>query len=321
MSRHFGDYRISPMSAVAQPKTQNLKPKIVTLGLVQETWHRDPAAHAEALRKGVLQAAAQGAQLVCLQELTLHRYFGDVKDKRLFKLAESLEKGPTAKLCKQLAKEAGVFVVGSLYEKASQHHSTKASLFNTAIIASPQGKFFGFTRKQHIPHGIGYNEDFYFEPGDSDYPVHDLGFIKLAIPTCYDQWFPELARIYALKGAELIVYPTAIGSEPGHPGFDSQPLWQHTMTAHAIANGVFVAAVNRTGDDEDAAVDKRQKVTFYGSSFVCEPTGKLIAQAPRNQPAVVVAHLNFGVFDFWRKLFPLLTQRQPKTYKQLLRAL
>ena len=296
------------------------QPKTVTLGLVQQTWHHDPATHAAALRTGVLQAVAQGAQLVCLQELTLHRYFGDVKDKTLFSLAEPLEKGPTAKLCKQLAKEAGVFVVGSLYEKETQDTRRKTCLFNTAIIASPQGKFFGFTRKQHIPRGTGYNEDFYFEPGDSDYPVHDLGFIKLAIPTCYDQWFPELARIYALKGAELIVYPTAIGTEPDHPGFDSQPLWQHTMTAHAIANGVFVAAVNRTGDDEDAAVDKRQKVTFYGSSFVCEPTGKIIAQAPRNAPAVVVATLDFGVFEFWRNLFPLLTQRQPQTYKRLLKA-
>ena len=304
------------------------QPKIITVGLVQETWQRDPAAHAQALRQGVLQAAAQGAQLVCLQELTLHRYFGDVKDKTLFALAEPLENGPTSTLCKQLAKEAGVFVVGSLYEKANMQprshasnssNSTHASLFNTAIITSPQGDFFGFTRKQHIPRGTGYNEDFYFEPGDSDYPVHDLGFIKLAIPTCYDQWFPELARIYALKGAELIVYPTAIGSEPDHPGFDSQPLWQHTITAHAIANGVFVAAVNRTGDDEDAAVDKRQKVTFYGSSFVCEPTGKIIAQAPRNTPAVVVAKLDFGVFAFWRALFPLLSQRQPQTYQRLLK--
>jgi N-carbamoylputrescine amidase len=298
------------------------QPKTVTIGLVQETWHRDPAAHAEALRQGVLCAAEQGAQLVCLQELTLHRYFGDVKDKALFKLAEPLEKGPTAKLCKLLAKEAGVFVVGSLYERAAtqpRNQSTNQLFFNTAILTSPQGKFFGFTRKQHIPRGTGYNEDFYFQPGDSDYPVHDLGFIKLAIPTCYDQWFPELARIYALKGAELIVYPTAIGSEPDHPEFDSQPLWQHTMTAHAIANGVFIAAVNRTGDDEDAAADKRQKVTFYGSSFVCEPTGKIIAQAPRNKPAVVVAKLDFGVFEFWRRLFPLLTQRQPNTYKRLLK--
>ena len=152
-------------------------------------------------------------------------------------------------------------------------------------------------------------DSFYFEPGDSDYPVHDLGFIKLAVPTCYDQWFPELARVYALKGAELIVYPTAIGSEPDHPGFDSEPLWQNTMTAHAIANGVFVAAVNRTGHEGT--------VRFYGSSFVCEPTGHVLAQASRNEPAVVMATLDFKTMEFWRRLFPLLEQRQPQTYGQL----
>ena len=283
----------------------------VTVGLVQQRWRRDALLHAEALRAGVLSVAAQGAQLVCLQELTLHRYFGDIKDPALFDLAEPLEHGPTGQLCRRIAKEAGVHVVGSLFERVG------ARYFNTAVIYGPQGEFVGYTRKQHIPRGTGYNEDFYFEPGDSDYPVHDLGFLKLACPTCYDQWFPELARIYALKGAELIVYPTAIGSEPDHPGFDSQPLWQHMMTAHAIANGVFVAAVNRTGDDDDAAIDKRQQVRFYGSSFVCEPTGRILTQAPRDEAAVLVAELDFGVFEFWRKLFPLLQQRQPQTYTQL----
>ncbi len=284
----------------------------VTIGLVQQRWQRDPHQHAAALQTGVLQATQQGAQLVCLQELTLHRYFGDVKDSALFDLAEPLEHGPTSQLCQRMAKDAGVHVVGSLFERAGTHY------FNTAIIYGPQGKFVGFTRKQHIPRGTGYNEDFYFEPGDSNYPVHDLGFIKLACPTCYDQWFPELARIYALKGAELIVYPTAIGSEPDYPQFDSQPLWQHMMTAHAIANGVFIAAINRTGDDDNAAADKRQRVRFYGSSFVCEPTGHILAQAPRDEAAVLVAELDFGVFDFWRKLFPLLQQRQPQTYAALL---
>jgi N-carbamoylputrescine amidase len=283
----------------------------VTIGLVQQSWRPDPYAHAHALRLGVLEAAGRGARLVCLQELTLHRYFGDVKDPALFDLAEPVHGGPTSALAGTLAKEAGVFVTASLFERADGH------FYNTGIVCAPDGSLFGHTRKQHIPRGTGYNEDFYFEPGDSDYPVHDLGFIKLAIPTCYDQWFPELARIYALKGAELIVYPTAIGSEPDFPGFDSQPLWQQMMTTHAIANGVFVAAVNRTGDDADEAVNKAQQVRFYGSSFVCEPTGRVLAQAPRDEPAVLVATLDFGAFEFWRRLFPLLSQRQPKTYGRL----
>lgn len=287
--------------------------RTVRIGLVQEKWRPEPAKHAAALRKGVLKAAEQGAQLVCLQELTLHRYFGDVMDKQLFSLAEPLGDGPTSQLCSALAKEAGVFVVGSLYEKGQPLKKAQRTgiphFYNTAVIFDPQGKLHGFTRKQHIPKGAGYEEEFYFEPGDSDYPVHDLGFIKLAVPTCYDQWFPEMARICAIKGAELIVYPTAIGSEPNFPKFDSQPRWQAVMVAHAIANGVFVAAVNRTGQEN--------MVKFYGSSFVCDPTGNILAQAPRNTPAVITADLDFSVFDFWRKLFPLIEQRKPATYKAL----
>ncbi len=287
--------------------------RIVRIGLVQEKWRPDPAKHAAALRKGVLKAAEAGAQLVCLQELTLHRYFGDVMDKALFALAEPLEAGPTSQLCSALAKDAGVFVFGSLYEKGEPLKKSQRTgiphFYNTAVIFDPQGKLHGFTRKQHIPKGTGYEEEFYFEPGDSDYPVHNLGFIKLAVPTCYDQWFPEMARICAIKGAELIVYPTAIGSEPNFPKFDSQPRWQTSMVAHAIANGVFVAAVNRTGQEN--------VVKFYGSSFVCDPTGTILAQAPRNTPAVVTADLDFGVFDFWRKLFPLIEQRKPATYRAL----
>lgn len=277
--------------------------RLVTIGLVQETWHADPDTHAAALRHGALAAAGRGAQLVCLQELTCHRYFGDQRNDALFDLAEPLDGGPTGALCADLARETGAHIVGSLFERAGPRY------FNTAVIYNPSGALQAFTRKQHIPRGTGYHEDYYFAPGDSDYPVHDLGFIKLAVPTCYDQWFPELARIYALKGAELVVYPTAIGSEPDHPAFDSAPMWQTVITSHAIANGLFIAAVNRTGHEGT--------VRFYGSSFIAEPTGHILAQAPRNEPAVVVATLDFAVMDFWRRLFPLLEQRQPGTYGPL----
>lgn len=282
--------------------TQSRKVKI---GLVQERWHANADEHRAALRRGVLEAAKQGAQLICLQELTLHRYFADVMDTAHFAAAERLGEGATHTLCSALAREAGAFVVGSLFEAGNKDH-----YFNTAVIYNARGELHAFTRKQHIPRGTGYNEDFYFEPGDSNYPVHDLGFIKLAVPTCYDQWFPELARIYALKGAELLVYPTAIGSEPDFPGFDSEPRWETVMRGHAIANGVFIAAINRTGNEGT--------VNFYGSSFVCDPTGTLIAQAARHELAVVLAELDFSVFNFWRKLFPLMEQRQPQTYGRLL---
>jgi len=287
----------SPSSAVASART-------VRISLVQQRWHPDPAKHAQALRRGVLTAAQRGAQLICLQELSLHRYFADAKDPAQFALAETVGDGPTSALCSRLAIEAGACVVGSLFERANGRY------FNTAVVFDPRGNLIGQTRKQHIPSGSGYHEDYYFEPGDSEYPVHDLGFIRLATPTCYDQWFPELARIYALKGAELIVYPTAIGSEPDYPGLDTQPCWQTVMRGHAIANGIFIAAVNRIGNEGI--------VNFYGSSFICDPLGRLLARAPRHRPAVITADLDFAVMAFWRRLFPLLHQRRPHCYGQLI---
>jgi len=280
------------------------------VGLVQCSWVPDPPTHQENLLVAIKEAASKSAQIVFLQELTLHRYFGDKEknDESVFALSEELDKGPTAELCRKASEENQVFVVGSLFEKLVGKEGA-VHYFNTAVIYNPKGKLHGFTRKQHIPKGTGYNEIYYFEPGDSDYPVHDLGIIKLAVPTCYDQWFPELARIYALKGAELIMYPTAIGSEPEHPGFDSQPMWQIMMQSHAIANGLFVGAVNRIGFEGT--------ITFYGNSFVSSPTGKIIQQASKETPAVLVVPLDFKEMEFWRNLFPLLSQRQPQAYSLL----
>eukprot|EP01102_Stenamoeba_stenopodia_P007308 TRINITY_DN2045_c0_g1_i1.p1 TRINITY_DN2045_c0_g1~~TRINITY_DN2045_c0_g1_i1.p1 ORF type:complete len:304 (+),score=44.99 TRINITY_DN2045_c0_g1_i1:36-914(+) len=281
----------------------------VTIGLVQHKWRSDPVEHANYIANAVKDAAARGAQVVFLQELTLHRYFGDQDSKELFALAEPLREGPTGVLLARVSSEAKVFVIGSLFEKFVEE-SGNTRYFNTAVIYSDKGEFFNFTRKQHIPTGAGYNEDLYFEPGDSDYPVHDLGFIKIGIPTCYDQWFPELARIYALKGAELLVYPTAIGSEPLYPDLDSSKPWQTIITSHAIANGIFVAAVNRVGFEG--------LITFYGTSFVAEPTGDVVVKASRTEEETLVATLDFRRFDFWRNLFPLLRQRRPTTYGFLL---
>src|SRR5690606_23107362 len=141
--------------------------------------------------------------------------------------------------------------------------------FDTATIHNPQGELAHFTRKVHIPSGEGYHETDFFG-GGVEYPVHDIGKMRLAIPTCYDQWFPEMARICTLNGAEFIFYPTAIGSEPTDPDFDSKDAWQTVMRGHAVANGVYIAAANRIGEEND--------IRFYGSSFVCDPTGKIIAE-------------------------------------------
>lgn len=163
----------------------------VKLGVVQQHWYSDAQVHAQKLQSHVVAAALQGAQLVLLQELTLHRYFGDKQknDAQVLALAEPLETGPTSILCSALAKEANVHLIASIYESYKDH------LYNTAIIFDNHGKLIHFTRKQHIPSGTGYNETFFFEAGDSDYPVHDLGFIKIAVPTCYDQWYNKCCII------------------------------------------------------------------------------------------------------------------------------
>lgn len=190
-----------------------------------------------------------------------------------------------------------------MYERAAD-----GTYYDTATLHDAEGRFVGFTRKVHIPSGEGYHETDFFV-GAGDYPVHELSGVKLGAPTCYDQWFPELARIYALEGAELLAYPTAIGGEPNAPHFDSRDAWQTVMRGHAVANGLFVAACNRVGTE---------RVSFYGSSFICDPLGRILAQASRDQAEVIVADLNPDLLNEMRDLFPLLHQRRPSAYGRLL---
>ena len=166
------------------------------------------------------------------------------------------------------------------------------------------------TRKLHIPVTAGYYEDHYFRPGDTGYPVVGVAGAAFGFPTCWDQWFPELARAYSLAGAEVLVYPTAIGSEPDHPGFDTEPLWQQVIVGNGIANGTFMVAVNRIGAE-------RGRVTFYGSSFISDPYGRVLVQAPRDEPAVLVADLDLEPARDWLALFPFLATRRPDTYQPL----
>ena len=151
--------------------------------------------------------------------------------------------------------------------------------------------------------------DYYFKKGDSDYPVHAIAGHRFGLPTCYDQWFPELSRIYGLKGSEVIVYPTAIGGEPTMPGFDSQPMWQKVMVAQGIMSNNFIVAVNRIGVEDG--------LEFYGSSFISSPLGEILAEAPRDASAVLVATLSFSQRDLWGRLFPFYRQRQPEAYLAL----
>ncbi|MDI9819394.1 MULTISPECIES: carbon-nitrogen hydrolase [unclassified Legionella] len=271
------------------------------IGLVQQKWHDNPQQHQARLAEGILTAAKQGAQLVCLQELTLSPYFCTRHDVDSSPYKEEINTGPTARFVSAMAKQANISITASLFEKAG---------YNTAVAFNEFGELVAVTRKQHIPSGEKYHENYYFKPGDSNYPVHDLAGHRFGLPTCYDQWFPELSRIYGLKGAEVIIYPTAIGAEPTAPGFDSQPMWQKVMVAQGIMANTFMVAVNRIGCEDG--------LEFYGSSFISTPMGEILAQAPRNEPAVLVAELDFNQRELWGRLFPFACQREPDTYQELL---
>jgi N-carbamoylputrescine amidase len=278
---------------------------------VQHRWHPDPAEHEAALEEAVRIAAGEGAQLVCLQELTLSRYFAvdSAGPEAAGAEPEELPGGRTFEFAARMAAANGIHVHASLYERAEEGDGLG---FNTAIVVSPQGELLARTRKLHIPVTAGYHEDRYFRPGpkgEEAFPLVGLGEAKLGLPTCWDQWFPEVARAYSLEGAEILVYPTAIGSEPDHPEFDTQPLWQQVIVANGIANGVFMVAVNRIGEEPP--------LTFYGSSFISDPYGRILAQAPRDEPAVLVADLDLDQRRDWLELFPFLTTRRPDAYESL----
>ena len=185
----------------------------------------------------------------------------------------------------------------SLYERAD---GRRRSGYNTAIVVAPDGAVVARTRKLHIPVTAGYYEDQYFRPGDDERLSRSSRWARarFGFPTCWDQWFPELARAYSLGGAEVIVYPTAIGSEPDHPDFDTEPLWEQVITGNGIANGTFMVAVNRIGDEPP--------LRFYGSSFISDPYGRVLVQAPRDEPAVLVADLDLDQRRDWLALFPFL---------------
>jgi N-carbamoylputrescine amidase len=281
------------------------------VGAVQQRWHADPDEHRAALAEGVAMAAEHGATLVCLQELTLSPYFAITADgpQAVGAQPEPVPDGPTCAFAAGLALEHRIHVHASLYERADGDDGLG---FNTAVVMAPDGTLAARTRKMHIPISAGYYEDKYFRPGppgDDAFPVVALGDARFGFPTCWDQWFPELARAYSLAGAEVLVYPTAIGSEPDFPGFDTEPLWERVIVANGIANGTFMVAVNRIGEEPP--------LTFYGSSFISDPYGRKLVQAPRDEPAVLVADLDLDQRRDWLDLFPFLTTRRPDAYGSL----
>jgi N-carbamoylputrescine amidase len=282
------------------------------VGLVQHRWREDAVELRNVLDDAIGQAADAGASVVFLPELTLSKYPADVvAGPNPGAKAEELTSGPTFEFAVAAAERHGVVVHASLYERAE---ASDGLGLNTAILVSPQGALLGHTRKLHIPVTAGYYEDTYFRPGPPEdaYPVYrpqQLASAAIGMPTCWDEWFPEVARLYSLGGAEVLVYPTAIGSEPNFPDFDTQPLWQQVIVANGIANGTFMVVPNRTGDEG--------ALTFYGSSFISDPYGRVLVQAPRDEQAVLVADLDLDQRRDWLDLFPFLRTRRPDSYGRL----
>jgi N-carbamoylputrescine amidase len=298
--------------SLSRVKDSNRSP--LRIALVQTKWHANQAEHLAKLNQGIRLAAENGAQIVCLQELTLSRYPADQKpDGVPNAIAEQLEGGPTHAFAAAAARANNIYVHASLYE---YHEMADGRALNTAIIVNPDGVIVSRTPKLHIPVTAGYFEDKYFAQGPSDgepYPVYDLEFqgvdANFGLPTCWDEWFPEVARNYSLRGAEVLVYPTAIGSEPDHPGFDTEPLWRQVIIGNAIANGTFMIVPNRYGNEG--------ALNFYGSSFICDPYGRVLARAARDGDEVLVADLDLDQRRDWLDLFPFLATRRPDTYDML----
>ena len=323
MTQHtsgFGFIQAEALPSPARRKAPAHPP--LRVGVVQHAWRPDADALARHLTAGIGRAADAGARIVFLPELTLVRYPADQRaEGRAADAAEDLPGGPTFAFAAAAARAHGVYVHASLYERAAAPDGTDDGLgYNTAIIVSPEGELVARTRKLHIPKSDGYYEDTYFRhgPADDPYPVHRIPALAGAgfgLPTCYDEWFPEVARVYAVKGADIVVYPTAIGTEINVPGFDSQPMWQHVITSHAITNALFVIAPNRIGTEPRR--DGTPGSGFYGSSFIADPYGRIVVQAPRDAETVLVADLDLGQRTDWAELFPFLPNRRPDTYAAL----
>ena len=272
------------------------------IALIQEPWHGSVEKQKAEITAAVQAASEFAPDLIVLTELSLYPYACTRPDAQADFVPEKLD-GMSVSFAAELARSSGAHVLISLYEDAGDKH------YNSAVTVAPDGGIALKTRKTHIPVTAGYYEDKYFAEGDSTPAVVKIKDASVGTPTCWDQWFPELAREYGLINADLLCYPTAIGSEPDHPDFDTEPLWRQMMVAHAIANGLFVAAVNRTGIEDG--------ITFYGSSFISDPYGRILARAGTSGSAVLVADLDLDQKRDWLTLFPFFKTRRPSVYKNI----
>ncbi|MGC8758797.1 MAG: carbon-nitrogen hydrolase [Bryobacteraceae bacterium] len=278
-----------------------------TVGLVQMRCTRDLQENTERAEARIEEAARQGAQIVCLQELFRSEYFCREERAELFDLAEPVP-GPTTERLSRLAQRLGVAIVASLFERRA------AGLYhNTAAVLGPDGELAGIYRKMHIPEDPLYFEKFYFTPGDLGYRAFNTPFARIGVLVCWDQWYPEAARLTALQGAEILLYPTAIGwhpSEKEEHGAAQADAWRTVQRGHAIANGVYVAAVNRVGHEGEPGGG----LEFWGGSFVADPFGVVVAEAGRSEEQILVVECSRRRIEEVRRNWPFLRDRRIDSY-------
>ncbi|MCK6487368.1 MAG: carbon-nitrogen hydrolase [Planctomycetes bacterium] len=282
----------------------------LSIGLVQQRWTGSRATMVAATAAAVGRAAAAGAQLVVLQELHTGPYFCQTEDVAVFDLAEPIP-GPSTAFFSQVAKEHGVVLVTSLFERRAPglHH-------NTAVVFERDGSVAGRYRKMHIPDDPGFYEKFYFTPGDLGFTPIDTSVGRLGVLVCWDQWYPEAARLMAMAGAELLIYPTAIGWNPADPADEQarqRDAWVTIQRAHAVANGVPVVAVNRTGHEADPS-GVSAGIRFWGTSFAAGPQGEVLAQAGSDDEAVLTVTVDRDRTADVRRIWPYFRDRRIDAY-------
>lgn len=275
----------------------------VKVGLVQLSCTKDKEYNIQKTIESIRKAAQKGANIVCLQELFSSLYFCDVEDYENFKLAEPIP-GKTTSMLEEIAKELGIVIIASMFEKRAH-----GLYFNTTAVIDADGIYLGKYRKMHIPDDPGYYEKFYFTPGDTGYMTFKTKFGRIGVLICWDQWYPEAARITSLMGAEILFYPTAIGwakTQDKETNTEQYNAWQTIQRSHAIANGVHVVSVNRTGVEGE--------MQFWGGSFVSNPFGTVMYQAPHLEEDINVIEIDLEKTDHYRTHWPYLRDRRIDSY-------
>ena len=284
-----------------------MNPETVVVALVQSSCLNEPAENIARTLEKIRDAAARGAQIICLQELFTTRYFCQTEDYDAFAYAEMVP-GPTTLLMQEIARELEVVIVASFFEIRA-----RGLYHNTAVVIDADGSYLGKYRKMHIPDDPGFYEKFYFTPGDLGYKVFKTRYASIGVLICWDQWYPEAARLTVLKGADILFYPTAIGWAAGEQSSEVRrsqcEAWRTIQLSHAVANGVFVAAANRVGSEDE--------LEFWGSSFVSDPFGQIVAEAAHQDEAIILAHCDLSRIGFYRSHWPFLRDRRIETYSDL----